>query len=138
MDDQFKYPTLNDTPPPGKTRITIRLDNQIVAWFKKHAERQGGGSYQSLINDALLKHIDNQDSTLEETIRLAIREEMAVYMTSINKFDSEEESEEFIEPPDLTDENPFKGIIGIFDSGHPDTAEQAEEISENDDKPNSS
>src|ERR1039458_4359170 len=35
----------------GKTRITIRLDNAALAWFRDQAHAAGGGSYQSLIND---------------------------------------------------------------------------------------
>ncbi len=37
----------------GKTRITIRLDNDVLDWFRKQVHRAGGGSYQALINEAL-------------------------------------------------------------------------------------
>jgi len=40
-----------------KTRITIRLDEEILAWFRSQANRAGGGSYQTLINEALRQHI---------------------------------------------------------------------------------
>ena len=43
--------------PKGKTRITIRLDEDVVAWFKGQVHRAGGGNYQSLINAALREHI---------------------------------------------------------------------------------
>ena len=43
--------------PPGKTRITIRLDNDILDWFKRHVQEAGGGNYQTLINAALHKYI---------------------------------------------------------------------------------
>jgi uncharacterized protein (DUF4415 family) len=43
--------------PKGKTRITIRLDEDVVAWFKEQVHRAGGGSYQSLINAALRDHV---------------------------------------------------------------------------------
>jgi uncharacterized protein (DUF4415 family) len=33
--------------PKGKTRITIRLDDEILAWFRDQVERAGGGNYQS-------------------------------------------------------------------------------------------
>ena len=39
--------------PPGKTRITIRLDDDLLDWFRKQAHAAGGASYQTLINAAL-------------------------------------------------------------------------------------
>jgi uncharacterized protein (DUF4415 family) len=33
--------------PKGKTRITIRLDDEILAWFREEVERAGGGNYPS-------------------------------------------------------------------------------------------
>ena len=62
--------------PPGKTRITIRLDNEVVAWFKDQIHRAGGGSYQSLINAALREHIAEAEEPLEETLRRVLREEL--------------------------------------------------------------
>jgi uncharacterized protein (DUF4415 family) len=38
--------------PPGKTRITIRLDQDILEWFRARAHAAGGGNYQIMINDA--------------------------------------------------------------------------------------
>ena len=38
--------------PKGKTRITIRLDDDVLEWFKDRVEENGGGNYQSLINAA--------------------------------------------------------------------------------------
>lgn len=38
---------------PNKIRITIRLDGDIVEYFKKQVHDAGGGNYQTLINDAL-------------------------------------------------------------------------------------
>ena len=58
--------------PPGKTRITIRLDNEVIEWFRAHVNEAGGGNYQSLINEALKSHIQNQG--LEKTLRRLIRE----------------------------------------------------------------
>jgi uncharacterized protein (DUF4415 family) len=62
--------------PKGKTRITIRLDEDVIAWFRTQVERAGGGNYQSLINDALRQHIANAREPLEETLRRVVREEM--------------------------------------------------------------
>lgn len=59
---------------PGKTRITIRLDNEVIDWFRAHVNDAGGGNYQSLINDALKSHIKQQ--ALEKTLRRVIREEL--------------------------------------------------------------
>jgi hypothetical protein len=36
--------------PPGKTRITIRLDDEVLDWFRAQVHAAGGGDYQSLIN----------------------------------------------------------------------------------------
>ncbi len=62
--------------PPGKTRITIRLDNDLLDWFRTAVEAQGGGSYQALINKALHDYIENADEPLEDTIRKVLREEL--------------------------------------------------------------
>ena len=37
----------------GKTRITIRLDDDILEWFRGQVEAAGGGNYQTLINNVL-------------------------------------------------------------------------------------
>lgn len=58
----------------GKTRITIRLDTEIIDWFKAQVNEAGGGNYQSLINEALKSHI--QQHGLERTLRKLIREEL--------------------------------------------------------------
>ena len=44
-------------PAPGKSRITIRLDNEVLDWFRAQAHAAGGGNYQSLINAALVEHV---------------------------------------------------------------------------------
>jgi uncharacterized protein (DUF4415 family) len=62
--------------PPGKTRVTIRLDNGVLDWFRKQVDDTGGGNYQALINDALLEHIARRREPLESTIRRVIREEL--------------------------------------------------------------
>ena len=62
--------------PKGKTRITIRLDDDILAWFKEQVHKGGGGNYQSLINAALREHIKRSDEPLEATLRRVLREEL--------------------------------------------------------------
>ena len=61
---------------PGKTRITIRLDDQILEWFRAQAHAAGGGNYQTLINDALRTFIHQQEEPLEETLRRVVREDL--------------------------------------------------------------
>ncbi len=62
--------------PKGKIRITIRLDEDILAWFKDAVHGAGGGSYQSLINAALREHIRGAQEPLEDTLRRILREEL--------------------------------------------------------------
>jgi uncharacterized protein (DUF4415 family) len=63
-----------DPTPTGKTRITIRLDDEIIDWFRQQAEQAGGGNYQTAINQALRDHIDRQ--SLEALLRRVVREEL--------------------------------------------------------------
>lgn len=60
----------------GKTRITIRLDDDVLDWFRQQVSRAGGGNYQSLINTALREHIRRTDEPLETTLRRVVREEL--------------------------------------------------------------
>ncbi len=64
-------------PKPGKTKISIRLDNTVLEFFRAAADRAGGGNYQTLINDALREHIHRR-STLD-AVRQVVREELAPY-----------------------------------------------------------
>jgi uncharacterized protein (DUF4415 family) len=63
-------------PDPGKTRITIRLDEDIIEWFRQQVHAAGGGNYQTLINRALRDSIENRSGSLEKTLRRVIREEL--------------------------------------------------------------
>jgi len=58
---------------PGKTRITIRLDNDLIEHFQRIVD-DAGGNYQTMINDALREFI--RGSRLEAMVRRAIREEV--------------------------------------------------------------
>jgi uncharacterized protein (DUF4415 family) len=64
--------------PKGKTRITIRLDDDVLDWFRAQVHAAGGGNYQSLINDSLRSFIANQQESLEAVVRRVVREEMRV------------------------------------------------------------
>ena len=61
---------------PNKTRITIRIDTDILNWFREKVNSQGGGSYQALMNQALREHIINQDQNWETILRQIVREEL--------------------------------------------------------------
>lgn len=65
--------------PAGKSRITIRIDNDILEWFRKQAHEAGGGNYQTLINSALREYVTSKKLPLEETLRHIIREELSDY-----------------------------------------------------------
>jgi uncharacterized protein (DUF4415 family) len=60
----------------GKTRITIRLDDDVLEWFKQEVHAMGGGNYQTLINDALREYVQNKREPLEKILRRVIREEL--------------------------------------------------------------
>jgi hypothetical protein len=62
--------------PAGKTRITIRIDDDLLQWFRKQAHAAGGGSYQTLINAALREYVGSRKEPLEATLRRVLREEL--------------------------------------------------------------
>jgi len=62
--------------PPGKTRVTIRLDTGLLDWFRNEVDKAGGGNYQSLINLALWDFVSRSHESLENTLRRVIREEL--------------------------------------------------------------
>jgi uncharacterized protein (DUF4415 family) len=62
--------------PPGKTRITIRLDDDVLDWFRSEVHKADGGSYQTLINHALREYMTEKTEPLEETLRRVLREEL--------------------------------------------------------------
>ncbi len=64
-------PKLNTTP------ITIRIDNDILDWLREQVHANGGGSYQTLINEALRQYMQNQRDW-EIAFRRVIREELPV------------------------------------------------------------
>ena len=60
---------------PGKTKISIRLDNQVLEHFRSVVEGAGEGNYQTLINDALVAYI--HQSSMLEAVRQVVRDEFA-------------------------------------------------------------
>jgi len=62
--------------PAGKTRITIRLDDDLIDWFRQQVHAAGGGSYQTLINNAPREYTRRRPESLETTIRRVLRQEL--------------------------------------------------------------
>jgi len=66
---------------PGKTRITIMLDDDIIEAFRARAEDAGAG-YQTLINaalrDALAVASDKEKPLTVAVLRRVLREELHV------------------------------------------------------------
>jgi hypothetical protein len=60
--------------PARKTRITIRIDDDVLEWFRKQVHAAGGGNYQTMINKALRDHVDRHEEPLEATLRRVLRE----------------------------------------------------------------
>ena len=63
--------------PRGKTRITIRLDKNLIDWFRSRVEAAGGGNYQTLINSALRNCVRQVTSEIAET-RAGYGRELAI------------------------------------------------------------
>ncbi len=62
---------------PGKERITIRLDSDVLEFFRQEVERAGGGNYQTAINAVLREYVDGKKAPqIEEIVRRVIREEL--------------------------------------------------------------
>jgi uncharacterized protein (DUF4415 family) len=64
-------------PEPGKTKISIRLDNTVLEYFRDLVDKAGGGSYQTSINDALLEYIHRRSTV--DVVRQVVREELASF-----------------------------------------------------------
>jgi uncharacterized protein (DUF4415 family) len=62
--------------PPGKTRITIRIDSDLLDWFRDQVDAAGGGNYQTMMNQALRAYVERQESGLEDVLRRVLREEL--------------------------------------------------------------
>jgi len=68
-------------PEMGKTKISIRLDNRVLEYFRSIVEKAGGGNYQTLINDALVGYIQQQ--SMLEAVRQAVREEIKPIVSKV-------------------------------------------------------
>jgi uncharacterized protein (DUF4415 family) len=63
-------------PTPGKTRITIRIDDDILEWFRQQVNATGGGNYQTLMNEALRNAMQERKRPIETVLRKVVREEL--------------------------------------------------------------
>lgn len=68
--------------PRGKTRITIRIDTDVLDWFRAQVHAAGGGNYQTLMNRALREWVENRREPIEDVFRRVLREELPSYKTS--------------------------------------------------------
>jgi uncharacterized protein (DUF4415 family) len=59
----------------GKTKISIRIDNSVIEYFRSQVEKAGAGNYQTQINDALVAYI--QQRSVIEAVRQVVREELS-------------------------------------------------------------
>ncbi len=64
--------------PPGKVRITIRLDRDIVDQFRDKVRKTHRGNYQTLINDALRDYLQCPSIAQQvgAEVRSVLREEL--------------------------------------------------------------
>jgi uncharacterized protein (DUF4415 family) len=63
-------------PQPGKTRITIFIDDDVLEAFRERGDAAGKG-YQTMMNEALREYLNKVQRPLdEETLRRVIQEEL--------------------------------------------------------------
>lgn len=63
-------------PPAGQTRVTIRLDDDVLDWFRCQVHEAHGGNYEAMINDALREFVRQRREPVSETIQRVLREEL--------------------------------------------------------------
>ena len=70
-------------PQKGKTRISIFIDNSILAEFRARAEKAGGG-YQTMMNEALRVYLTQAEQPVtEQVLRHVLRQEMPEYLRGL-------------------------------------------------------
>jgi uncharacterized protein (DUF4415 family) len=75
-----KRGAVSPEPPlePGKVKISIRIDEDLLQRFFEMADATGGETgYQTLINSALREYLDGKAPKIEATLRRIVREELA-------------------------------------------------------------
>lgn len=77
MEDEYDFSSgVRGAVVPDPARITVRLDDDVLDWFRAEVNSAGGGDYRTLIRAALRDHIQQRREPLEETLRRVIREEL--------------------------------------------------------------
>lgn len=80
MRDEYDFSKARRGPvvtlPKGKTRITIRLDDDVLEWFRTQVREGGGGNYQTLINHVLRDAMARSREPLEAVVRRVVRQEL--------------------------------------------------------------
>jgi hypothetical protein len=77
------------TPQKGKTRISMFIDNAVLAEFRTRAEKAGSG-YQTMMNDALRTYLSQVDQPVtEKTLRQVLRQELPEYLRGLTPASSE-------------------------------------------------
>jgi plasmid stability protein len=65
-------------PSPGKTRVTIMLDDDVLETFRARADAAGQG-YQTLINAALRAAIDPESAPVTVSVlRAVLKDQLAL------------------------------------------------------------
>ena len=52
--------------PPGKTRITIRIDDDVLQWFRAQVHKAGGGSHETAMSKALRRVMESPEGHVKE------------------------------------------------------------------------
>jgi hypothetical protein len=70
-------------PQKGKTRISIFIDNAVLAEFRARAGKAGTG-YQTMMNEALRAYLSKAEVPVtEEVLRHVLRQEMPEYLRGL-------------------------------------------------------
>jgi triphosphoribosyl-dephospho-CoA synthetase len=70
-------------PEKGKTRISIFIDNSVLAEFRARAEKAGSG-YQTMMNEALRAYLSQLEQPVtERALRQILRQEMPEYLRGL-------------------------------------------------------
>ncbi|HMB54738.1 MAG TPA: BrnA antitoxin family protein [Thermoanaerobaculia bacterium] len=79
MRDEYDFSEAERGPvvetPEGEVRITIRLDEDAVQWFKARVDAEGGGDFQAMINSALRDYVEHQ----QEGVLLCVEDGVRVF-----------------------------------------------------------
>jgi uncharacterized protein (DUF4415 family) len=69
-------------PQPGKTRITIYIDDDVLETFRERSDAAGKG-YQTMMNQALREFLGKTQSSFDEvTLRRILQEELRSVLTA--------------------------------------------------------